>query len=308
NFTGFIIAEIVIALGVTLTSGAFKAWLVDSLNYYKWNGNLLSVFRLNGRMTKSAQLMGGLIGAYLGATNLSIPFIVTGVGFLIVAIIAHLIMKEEYFDYHSDKKPRAWLNIKKIALDSINYGLKHHVVFLVITVSMVLEFGFMALNMYWQPWFRPSLPGNEYLGYIWAGIVIFAMIGNEIVNWFEKKMPDIKIGYLVIGFSAGLMIIASAIPIFMLSLTAFYLHEIARGLFEPYTDAKLQENIPAKNRATINSFVSMTRKGAAGLGLIVFGLITNSYGISLGWILSGLTIIILLPMAMLINGRHKKAF
>jgi len=184
SFWAFVLAEIIIALGVTTTSGAFRAWVVDSLHHINWKGDLVKLFRWEGRANKLAALLGGLIGASLGVHGLNIPFRLAGVGFLLIAVLAQLIMREKYFQPSRDKIGRIIPNIKQIAKDSIQYGLKHQVVFLILVSMAVLNFSFQPINMYWALQFNDYFPTTQGLGVVWSGIVIFSLLGNELVVWF----------------------------------------------------------------------------------------------------------------------------
>jgi len=306
NFIGFIIAEIIIAVGVVLTSGAFKAWLVDSLHYYNWPGKLSDVFKLEGRFRNSFVLVGGLLGAYIGSVNLAWPLIGTGIGFFCLAIIAYVLVREDYFKPKKLSEIKLWGDIKGIALTSVQYGLKHKVVFMVITAVSVFNLGFPAFNMLWQPQFSEYLLDTKYLGYVWVGIVVTSMIGNESINWFRRKFPNQKTGFIVLGGAVGsLMILAAMSTGLGFLLIGFMGHEIVRGLIRPYMDTIIQENIPSKTRATIDSFVSMMSKGAMGIGLLVSGYIANEYSKDGAWLYAGLIIILLMPLVMFFNGKKE---
>jgi len=307
SFSGFIAAEMIIALGMTLTSGALRAWLVDSLHFVSWDGQLIKVFHLEGRVINLAKLAGGLIGAYLGVKDLSVPFAVAGIGYWLLAIISYGIMQEDYFQKKGRKGRQVVQDIRQIAQDSIVYGFQNNMIFLIIAVTILFTLGFQSLNMFWQPKYGPSLLGTEQFGLIWAGIVVFTAIGNELVRYFWTHCSVVKTAYVIIGLSLGVtMVLAGAIPIFTLSLIWFYAHEIVRGVYQPYTNAVLQENIPSDKRATIESFVSMMRTGAAALGLVLGGWVAESLGIEIAWILSGTVIIVFLPLVMFLNGSKVK--
>jgi len=305
SFSGFIIAEIIIALGMTLMSGALRAWLVDSLHFVGWNGRLIKIFHLEGRVINLARLSGGLIGAYLGIKNLSVPFAIAGVGYWLLAIISYSIMQEDYFQKKSRNGKEVVKDIKQIVQDSIVYGFKDNTIFLIVAVTILFTLGFQSFNMFWQPKYGPLLLNTQQFGFIWAGIVIFTAIGNELVRFFWVHVPKIKTAYLIIGVSLGMtMILAGIIPVFALSLIWFYAHEIVRGVYQPYTSAVLHERIPSDKRATVESFVSMMRTGAAALGLILAGWASERLGIEMAWILSGIMIIAFLPLGMLLNGKR----
>jgi len=298
SFPGFILAEIIIALGSTLTSGALNAWLVDSLHFYNWKGGLGQVFRFEGRIINLARLGGGIAGAYLGLGSLATPFLVAGIGYWFLALFSYVVMKEDYFQKRT-KRIGLWEDLKQIAQESIIYGLKDNFVFLIISVAVVLAFSLQSLNMFWQPKFSSFLPGRQYLGYVWAGIVVCSLIGNELVRFYISK-NSIKKVYLCLGLLMGIMIICAAlIPYFVLSISFFMGHEVFRGFYQTYTTTVLQENIPNEKRATIDSFVSMARTGAAGLGLVAGGILAKTLDIGPTWLIAGLMIIVLIPLALI---------
>ena len=306
NFIGFIIAEIIIAIGVSLTSGAFKAWLVDSLHFHKWTGELADVFKSEGRYRNVAILIGGLIGAYIGAVDLSYPLIVAGIGFFILSIITQAIVREDYFVPIKLSAINFRLNFNEIVTTSIQYGLKHKIVFMVITAIFVFNLGFPSFNMYWQPQFTEYLFDTKYLGFVWVGIVLTSMIGNEMINWFKKKFPNQKIGFAVIGVVVGMFMITAALSSTLgILIIGMMGHELMRGLIRPYRDVTIQENIPSKTRATVDSFVNMIAEGSNGIGLLMSGIIAKAYGIDTAWLLAGLVIILLMPLVMVFNGKKK---
>ncbi len=306
GFWQFVLAEVVIALAVTMTSGAFRAWVVDSLQQCGWRGSLVGLFRWEGRAVKIAALVGGLLGTKLGSWNLVWPFRLAGIGYVVVVILVQLLVQEKYFQPLADRKAKFFPNIRKIAQDSFNYGLKHQTVFLILSATAVLSFAFQPLNMYWPFWFKEHVVATQNLGYVWAGIIIFSLLGNELVVVFEKIFPRIKQGYWLIGYTAALFILFSSLaPFWQLSLLLFWLHELPRGLIDPYKTAALQAVIPSSLRATVDSFVSMVSKGAAGLGLVVFGFLGNKFGLAASWVASAFSILVLLPLALLFNGRMK---
>jgi len=141
TFLGFVFAELIIALGIALASGALRAWLVDSLHFVNWNGKLLKVFRLEGRVTNLANLFGGLVGAFLGIKNLSIPFVTAGAGFCLLALLSYLLMREEYFQKRNRNQNFAG-NLKQIIQGGIVYSLQNYVVFLIMVVTVILVLGF----------------------------------------------------------------------------------------------------------------------------------------------------------------------
>lgn len=197
GFLGFVVAEIIIALGTTLISGALKAWLVDSLHVYNRNGGLRKVFCLQGRAINLARVAGGLIGAFLGIRDLSIPFAITAIGYWFLAFFSYAVIKEDYFR-KGIGQIRSLCGIKEVIKSGMIYGFQSDIIFLIITVAAIFSLSFRSLNMYRQPQFRSALPGNQYFGFIWAGIAVFTMIGNELTRWLFSGIKN-KMTYLFLG-------------------------------------------------------------------------------------------------------------
>ena len=82
-------------------------------------------------------------------------------------------------------------------------------------------------------------------------------------------------------------------------------HEVFRGAYQTYTTTAPQKNIPNEKRATIDSFVSMAKTGAAGLGLVAGGILAKTIGIGHTWLIAGLLIIVLIPLVIIEKNKRK---
>ena len=93
-FWALAVAEIVQGLGETLKSGAFEAWVVDSLKEEGQDQEIRGVFARGVRFERIGYLLGLVAGGYLGAhqiTAIWYPFIL---GHLLCAAIAISLMRE----------------------------------------------------------------------------------------------------------------------------------------------------------------------------------------------------------------------
>ncbi|MCX6718781.1 MAG: MFS transporter [Candidatus Taylorbacteria bacterium] len=97
NLWGFVLAEVICAIGFTFRSGAFQAWLVDSLKHHGYDGDLTRIFARENLICQIGGGCGAIAGSYIYAYDPAWPWFSGGAGLLIVAVIAQVTMKEEYF-------------------------------------------------------------------------------------------------------------------------------------------------------------------------------------------------------------------
>ncbi len=298
NIAMFILAEILAAIHFTFASGALDAWMVDSMERKNYIGKIDFIFSHAAIIGKVAALLGGLLGGYLGAIALNLPF---GIG----AVVAFAGLLVSIFYINEDTKIKKTLNlvgnigqIGKVAKDSITYGIKHKVILWLILSSIVSMFAFQPLNMYWSPRMN-DLAGNQIwlMGWVWAGMCLFMIIGSYLVKMLLKKERAYSwILILTAIFLAVPILISSVSNIFAVVLVSFFTYEIGRGMLTPAHKAYLNKHIPGEQRATVLSFDSMMGKFGAALGLVVLGWIAKNTSIQTSWFIAGILLLFLIPI------------
>lgn len=304
RFIFFIIAELFAALATTFASGALDAWIVDKVESKNYTGKVDFVFSQANIIGRFAALLGGLIGAYIGAVNLALPF---GIGALIsiVALMIGIFFIEKDYLRSRSNITFGLAKMVKIAKDSVNYGAKHPVVLWLILSSVVTMFAFMPLNMFWTPRLD-ALSGNQIplLGWVWAGMSLAMMLGGYLVNYFLKKNANYSSILIAMSLILAVPILAiSYSEMFYPVLIGFLMHEFGRGMQRPVQKAYLNKYIPSEKRATILSFDSGMGKLGGALGLLALGWIGKNYSIQLSWLISG----VLLALTALLYIRARKS-
>ena len=292
TFTGFVCAEIIGAFGMTFRTGAFQAWLVDSLKHHGYKGAFNKIF---GRASLYNQIGGGIgaiAGAYLAVKNPALPWFVGSIGMTIVAILAYFIMREEYFVSGTFSWKMGTKSMKDMAMSSIRYGSQNKAVRFILIITFVQVYAVQALNMYWQPFFRELGVRNEHLGFVFTGMMIFIALGAFIaskMNAEGKERKVILVSMILVGATVILTSISSVLPI---ALILFFLHETGRGFWSPMADNYLHQRIPSHQRATIISVCSMAPHIGGALGLIISGLIAHLFGITVAWIVASVVLVV----------------
>lgn len=304
TFWTFLVAEMISALGFTFMSGAFKAWLVDSLIHRGYQGSNLKVFSRTQFYSQVFGAVSGIIGSHLAAHSLQLPWFAGALIAGILALMAQITMKEEYFVPKEFSFKKGFWMMKDTAVSSIRYGINDKTVRFILVVNFVQIFAVQVINMFWQPFFGNQGVSKVNFGYIMAGGALSVAVGGCIASSLasqDKEKKIIMTSQISVGIFIILTAVASGLP---LILILFLLHEVGRGFWGPMKDRYLHERIPSSERATIDSFCSISPDIGGAIGLVISGVIAEYGGIPLSWIFSGFVLIV---GALLVarNGKEK---
>lgn len=331
----FVIAAIIYGIGVTLESGSFEAWLVDSLEHKLYMNSDL-VFAKESLITKAFAIFGIIIGAFLATSNVMLPWILGSVIVLIVGILAIIYMKEEYFKRENNSAKENIILTKKAISRSIKCIKTTKAIRLLMILVFVQSF-VLAVIVQWQPLFNQYLQNQSSLGFVGAGSFIAAGLGaimcliiiprennsnrsflleglRNIINKIAKKIDNnlysklqnkkniLIMSQIVIGLGIFICGVSNIFPIILI---AFLFYNFAEGIFNPISKGYLNENIPKEERATLISFVSMACNIGLSIGLIFNGTIAQQLSISIAWMISG-GILTTSTLVIIINERFKR--
>ncbi|VVB73950.1 Multidrug resistance protein MdtH [uncultured archaeon] len=303
SFWMFAVAEILGALQTCFISGAFEAWTVDSLKFKGYEGKYEDIFAKGGIFSSAGVIIGAVLGGYLGAVDLALPWLAGAVTFFVLFLIARMLMTEPYFKQKPLKVKSTFEEMKKVSGDSIRYGTKHPIIFNMIIVGFLLGVAVQPWNMFWTPFFKDTLKvDTSVLGWMFAAISLFSMAGMYFAKRTLAKLKDRKnvLIFDVILISA-MIVISTLIGMPYLVVFFFLLHEIGRGMWNPIDSALMNDYVPSKQRATIISFDSMISHAGSAVGLFASGIIASMYGIPISWIAGAIVLLVAIPFLMRIK-------
>ncbi|MBI4099369.1 hypothetical protein HY442_02490 [Candidatus Parcubacteria bacterium] len=306
SFWGFVLAEAVAAVGSTCATGAFQAWLVDTLRHHGYTGPLDQVFVREQQVKELATISGAVAGAYLGKLDLALPWFMGGVMFMATAVVAALVMREEYFERKRLTLDAGLGSMRQTIAASARYGFGHKEVRFLLLLGFALAFATQAPNMQWQPRFAAHLGDRALLGWLWVAMSLSLFLGASVAKWFLRQARnEPRHALLAAQVFAGSGILLAGAGTWFPTVIAFFLwHEVGRGVYRPLKDAYLNQNVLSSERATLLSFEAMANHVGSLLGLIVSGWVAEYGSIRAAWVLSGL-LLVLSACAGLWNGRQQ---
>lgn len=306
SLSGFIIAEVIMALGSSFGSGALDAWVKDTLSQNGFNKSLGGVFSSGEIVTQSAVIIGGTAGALYANISLRNIWLISAVICIVILVPSYFLLKEDYFKKQKLTLSSGWRQMKQIAIDSIEYGYKKKTVWQLIVIYALFVFAVQSLNMQWAL-VAEQKAGTWVLSIIWPSICVFIMVGLVIAKKVMNKLGKEKIILLSSVLISGLLVIVlSRLSQVYLIFSFFLLHEVSRSMFRPAHKAMLHENIPSEKRATVASFAEMIAHIGAGAGWLLGGFLAESWSIGGCWLISGISLVLIAPLVIGIKSMKKQ--
>lgn len=292
TFLGFALAECILAIGSTCVSGAFDAWLVDSLKHSGMEGAELEnykahIFTRGNTISVCSGILGSLVGAWIYNMYPAGCWIVSGILMLGHAILTKCILSEDYFvkKTHTLRihTQEMWQKIRV----SLRLVFTEPTIRIIALLAMIQAFACMGPNMLWQPFFK------EHMSMFWLGGLLSVWlacgaIGAEIAHRYEHTITEpiqmLKQSMVL----SGILIATSALCPFPYSLILFALSQIPRGVLNPIFKTTLHSAIiDSDTRATTDSCAKMAHHIGGAFGLLLSGLSAKYTNISLTWVWSG---------------------
>ena len=297
SFTGFALAECLLAIGSTCVSGAFEAWLIDSLDHSGMNPAERDAYKAHlfvreNTIHTACGIAGSIVGAWVYTHSPQGCWVLSGVLMLGHALVAKYVMTEDYFVRKTHTlKAHAQEMWSKTRL-SIKFARTNPTIKTIALFATMQSFACMGPNMLWQPFFK------EHVSVFWLGgllsiWMICGAIGAEIANRYgdlsKEPIQTMKRSMMW----SGILVVISALCPFPFSLIFFSLSQIPRGILNPIFRTVLHSAITdSETRATTASCATMARYVGGALGLLLSGLSAKYASISLTWIWSGASLVI----------------
>jgi MFS family permease len=304
TFWEFATGEAICAIGATFATGAFQAWFVDEVKHHGYEGKFDKIFARTSNIKTVVRTIAAMIGAFVGSYNLAMPLVLHSIFGFVVFVVALVTIKESYFEPQKFSFRSGFQAMRNTAKASMRYAANDENVRFVLVLVCVLVFGVQAINMQWSPFYTAQV-GQANLSYVWLGIAGFTMFGSwvapRILKHVQSERKVLVAAQLVSG--ATLACLSFTSPLAM-SLSIFFVHEMARGMLDPIKAAYLHDNIPSQERATIISFESMAHHIGGAMGLVASGAVALKLGIPTTWMLSG-SILVLGTLLVAHNGKKR---
>ncbi len=285
-FATVLLSQVLWGIGVTFTSGATEAWIVDEVG----EANLGSMFIRASQVSQIAEIVGVVLSTALASILINLPIALSGVCFLALGLFLMLFMPETGFN----PVPRGERSTFGSMFHTFSEGLrairKRRVLILLLLIGLFVGLYSEGFDRLWTPHFLDDI-GLPTLGHlepvVWFGIFsilgkLLGVVAQELLR--RRLAADAGQGTIrsLILISAGmclsLLIFGLALN-FPLAFVAFMSFGLLRRLSGPLFSAWVNPHIPAQVRATVlSTFNQVDALGQIGGGPVL-GLIGQQISI-----------------------------
>jgi predicted MFS family arabinose efflux permease len=272
GFWTFALGEGLLALGMTLTSGADSAYLYDLLLAH---GREHEYRHHEGRAT-AAKLLGGaaalVAGGFIGRHSPAATYAASACVCAAAALVA-MMMHEPPFTRQDDSNFLLGMAhaARKVALDP---ALRFAVGF------SVLVFTLLRMGIYLQPTYldRAGL-GTAWVGIVLALLSVVGALSAARIGSVRQRLGEGRLVWLLpLMLALSYLVLGRFFAVWGIALLA--VQGIVNGLYSPFSKELLNREIAdSGQRATVLSVESMARRLAFGAFSPVAGVLIDARGL-----------------------------
>lgn len=299
SFTGFLFAEIILAIGGSFISGADSALLYDTLSELGEADQFKKYEGQRNFFESSSEGLASILGGFLAAISLRLPLVLqTGVIFLSVPL-AFMLLEPKL--KHRDKS--LW-NASGI-IHTVKFALHDQAQVKWLTVYSAL-IGALTLTATWfiQPYFSHVALPLFLFGAVWAFlqflVAIFSYFAHNIEAALGRKYSLLSL--LVLGSLAFVALSTTNSLWGLLILPIFF---FVRGINGPVLLDYINRLTPSNIRATVLSVRSLVSRLMFSVLGPIFGWINDLYSLPFALMLTGITFFLLGIIPLLFLYKHK---
>ena len=310
EFYWILAAQVVWGIGATFISGAWPAWLSGEVGVDRAN----RAFLTGSQLGHVGALVGIGLAIYIGYYVSAYAIATGGAGFIGLALLMCLVMREERFVPSDPGKRPSWRGMVTGARDGV--VVVRSQAWLARMVWVMLIFG--AFSEGWDRLFTPFLLESFALpqigqvdGVVWWGVLaaVAHIVGlgattlaKRYVALEDTERLSRVLSWLLLGIGVSVVVLVQ-LGSFFAVIAVFWLIGGLRSAYGPLLTACLNQRIPERNKATVFSLYGQADALGQVAGGPGIGAVAKSVSIGAGLMLAAL---LLLPGAGLLRGSAKR--
>lgn len=283
------IAEMILAVGMSFTSGAKQAWIADALSREGKSEYLRHIFATDSIFGGLSILIGGVFGVALALVHIRVVWLP-----MFILCVVTWLMCMRFMNGQGEPLERIgeWLALKR------SFVLLKKSRALIWLVSVMIVFSTTAVFFYyWSLYFCPQT-NRLGLSTLWAILFIGQIVSGFFIRRIRIAQGRESIYIILSVFLAGVgLVLIPFMKDLFFSIFFVVVHEIGRGMFQPLTDSFVQHRIESSCRATFGSLQSLI--GRIGYMVVPFIIWISIDGkpdtpltIGVVWIISGAVLVV----------------
>lgn len=299
GFSGFLLAEILLAAGSSFVSGADSALIYDSLLQIQKQDQYSKVEGRKIFAQSASEGVASIVGGFLALISLRTPiYFEAAVLFLAIPLTFSLV---EPIKYKASSTMGHFRNVLKI----VKFSLHDHseVKWLIIYSGIV---GASGISVVWfiQPYFQIVGLPLALFGVLWAALQ-FSTAGTSLVAYKIESWVGRKKGLISLILLTSLAYFLISIFQNLWAISVIFIFYFVRGFKEPVIKDYVNKLIPSESRATILSVKSMVARIIFSITGPAMGWVADVFTLQAAMFAAGLTFLILGIIPLLYLKKYK---
>ncbi len=286
RFGSILLAQVVWGTGFTLTSGAQDAWLADEVG----EEALTRIYLRGAQVSQLAAFLGVVASIALAYVRLNLPLLVSGLGFVALALFLHLVMPETGFRPLPHGQRTTWQKMGHTFAAGLRATRRRPLLVTLMAIGLLAGLSSEGIDRLWEAHFLtnftfPAFGGWSYL--VWFGVINFgAMILTLLATEWVRRRSD-ALGHTIIaryvlllhaGTIAGLVAFGLSRG-FMLAVAAWSVIAVTRQTTRPLYAAWVNRGLESSVRATVLSTVNQMDSLGQVVGGPLLGALATRFGL-----------------------------
>lgn len=276
GFYGFLVAELIFAVGVSMISGADEALLYDSLVLLKREGEHDQIWGKVGFYEKWFSAFCCLVGGALALISYRLPFYVAVI-IASVGVVAAIGLVEPKSSKHSASHESA-LQILVMARDSF---LGSSRLVWIVCYSAVLMSVLNICFWLYQPYLKMSGISEGYFGLIYFAFNVVAAQSSKNAYRLTRRLGHLAVlAMICLASVISLLLLGSVVA--TAGFMFIFLQQIARGVGSVAVSECVNQLTSSEVRATVLSVNNLSTRLFYSLLLLPMGSLVEGWGILAG--------------------------
>lgn len=275
-FGPILLGNVIWGVGYTFISGAAEAWITDEVG----PDNVQHLFTRYEQLQLALTVVGTLTAGALGLLGLSVPMIIAGGGYVVLAVVMSRLMPETGFTPTPREQRETLRHMRALLADGVRTVRRRPVVRSFVIIAVLTGMSSEVFDRLWTAHilaeFRLPAPLGLDGPTVW--FTGFALIGTLVALGANLLAYRVAAARLSVQHPGGLMAALMLVQVagvvgfalsglLLVTLVAMWLRTTARSIAAPVHGAWLARNVPSASRATTISLTSQ----ADALGQVVGG-------------------------------------
>jgi MFS transporter, DHA1 family, quinolone resistance protein len=309
SYAGILFCMVLHGASRSLSSGTMDAHFIDEFYKIDPDINLQKEMAKIGIFVPLALGIGSLLGGFLPMTLgkvtetsflhsiYSANYICYAAVLILQFISTSLLVKEErkMGEYEESTIAAGFKKVPEVLRTSIQYGLKHPVILLLLLTGFAWGFSISGLEQLWQPQVKSIISDSTeswIFGVLTFGYFAAASLGNVLATPLCKLFNDnypivLFLSRLIMGILYFVLAIQSGVLLFSLFYITLFMFNGVQGSPE---SSIFNKEVPSDKRSTLISFSSLFMQAGGIFGSVLLGFLAQTFSIQIAWIVASIVI------------------